>query len=84
MDCFFRKSKRLVCKYCSLFYFKGHGTGNKNAMPLGILVTKPLVKFKNLLGHSGDLNTHQNTKYHGEAVLKSKDFLNNYENPEKK
>jgi len=30
------------------------------------------------------LNTHQNTKYHGEAVLKSKDFLNNYENPEKK
>jgi hypothetical protein len=74
----------LFCKYCSLFYFKGHGTGNKNAMPLGILVTKPMVKFKNLLGNSGDLNSHQNTKYHGEAVLKSKDFINNYENPEKK
>jgi hypothetical protein len=74
----------LFFKYCSLFYFKGHGIGNKNAMPLDILVTKPLMKFKNLLRNSGDLNTHQDTKYHGGAVLKSKDFIKNYENPEKK
>lgn len=63
---FSEDQKGLFCKYCSLFYLKEHGTGNKNAMPLGslgILITKLLVKFKNLLENSGDLNTHQNIKY---------------------
>lgn len=52
-------------------------------MSLGILVTKPLVKFKNFLEYSGDSNAHQNTKYHQKAVFKSKDFINDYENPRK-
>lgn len=48
-------------------------------LSLSIRVTKPLQKLKNFLGSSEDFNTHQNTKYHQEAVLKSRNFINNYE-----
>ncbi|XP_025194273.1 52 kDa repressor of the inhibitor of the protein kinase-like [Melanaphis sacchari] len=71
----------LYCKYCTLFYSGGHGTGKKNYMTLGLLVNKPLQNFKHLMGNTGDLHSHEITKYHIESVLRAQDLIKTYENP---
>ncbi|XP_050065546.1 52 kDa repressor of the inhibitor of the protein kinase-like [Aphis gossypii] len=71
----------LYCKYCTLFYSGGHGTGKKNYMTLGLLVNKPLQNFKHLMGNTGDLHSHEITNYHIESVLRAQDFIKTYQNP---
>lgn len=72
--------KGLYCKYCPWFTNRLEGGFQKNT-PLGVLVTKPLVNFKNLSGRAGDLQTHCDSKYHKDAVGAGKDFLKNFKNP---
>ena len=67
----------LFCKYCSLFPPTVLGHANfKNES--GILVTKALISFKNLLGKDGMLEKHQKCKYHFNSIQAAKDFLNCY------
>jgi len=50
-------------------------------MTLGLLINKPLPNFKHLMGNTGDLHSHEITKYHIESVLGVQDFIKTYENP---
>jgi len=86
LDCFSwavysESQKGLFCKYCSLFYSRNHGTGKNNYTSLGLLANKPLKNFKHLMGSTGDLHSHETTKYHKESILKAQNFLGIYENP---
>lgn len=70
----------LYCKYCTLFA-GDHGTGQSSTQ-LGIFVKKPLKSFAKLFGKDGYITTHENTKYHKDAVSAGKNFLLSYHAPE--
>lgn len=69
------------CKYCPLFVNAGLG-GPQNSTPLKRLVTEPLNTYAKLYGKDGYLDTHNNNKYHKNAVQAAKDFLNTNEHSE--
>ncbi|XP_063230714.1 52 kDa repressor of the inhibitor of the protein kinase-like [Bacillus rossius redtenbacheri] len=78
----FSPSKQgLYCKYCPWFTV-GNVAGGQKTVKLQKLVTKPLTTFSKLLGQKGDLEEHNNTRYHKEAVQAGKYFLKNYHSPE--
>ncbi|XP_060844851.1 uncharacterized protein LOC132924504 [Rhopalosiphum padi] len=66
----------LFCKYCVLFIVKG-GKYNK------ITLKKCITKFSNLTGKDGDLEVHNNNKYHINAIQIANDFLKTLINPKK-
>lgn len=70
----------LFCKFCPLFAKSTGGQGKP--IQLGSLVREPLTKFSKLLGKQGDLQNHENSKYHQEAVQCALDFLHKHRNPE--
>jgi hypothetical protein len=70
----------LFCKYCVLFIVKG---GKYNTITLKKFVTEPLTKFSNLTGEDGDLEVHNNNKYHINAIQIADDFLKTLINPKK-
>lgn len=75
---FSESQKGLFCKYCFLFASAG---GSNNQIPLSKLVKQPLKSFSKLLGKDGALITHENNRYHKEAIESAKCFLAAYENP---
>ena len=65
------------CVWCCLFKVTGKAGGHNDSggQHLGVLVNKPLVKFHNLTGKKGDLELHQNTRYHLRFAEKVNEFL---------
>jgi len=53
----------------------------KKYITLGLLVNKPSQNFKHLIRNTGDLHSHEITKYHIESVLRVQDFITTYETP---
>uniref|UniRef100_A0A2S2PUC6 Repressor of the inhibitor of the protein kinase n=1 Tax=Schizaphis graminum TaxID=13262 RepID=A0A2S2PUC6_SCHGA len=70
----------LYCKYCVLF--SGEYGSHQSGSQLGKLVKKPLTSFAKLYGKDGYLTTHENSKYHKDAVSAGKDFLITYHAPQ--
>lgn len=70
----------LYCKYCVLF--AGDYGSHQSSSQLGILVKKPLTSFAKMYGKDGYLTTHENSKYHKDAVSTGKEFLMTYDNPQ--
>lgn len=70
---FSKEKGGLFCKYCALF-LTNHFVGGQKNMVIRRLVTEPLNKFAKLSGKDGDLNNHQMTIYHSQAVEKGKFF----------
>jgi len=70
----------LYCKYCVLF--SGEYGFHQSSSQLGKLVKKPLTSFAKLYGKDGYLTTHENSKYHKDAVSAGKDFLITYHAPQ--
>lgn len=69
------KYQGLFCKYCVIFCTV------KDKLNLKSLVTEPVKKFAKLTGKDGVFETHNNTKYHKNALVKSQSFLKVFNNP---
>lgn len=78
---FSHDKKGFFCKYCPFFVSSGEG-GRHRSTRLQKLVIEPLTNFAKVLGKDGDFENHARNKYHQEAVIKAKDFLKIYKNPE--
>ncbi|KAJ8958370.1 hypothetical protein NQ314_006431 [Rhamnusium bicolor] len=78
---FSNEKQGLFCKYCAVFLPDQLVGGQKNVIPKKF-VTEPLTKYAKLSGKDGDLNHHQLTNYHREAVKKGEQFLVIYQKPE--
>lgn len=68
---FSKNGEGLFCKYCALFLSNKQVGGQKTVLPKK-LVTEPLNKYAKLTGKEGDLNHHQTTNYHSQAVERGK------------
>ena len=71
------------CKYCVLFAKLPRGKTHGGGL-LGKFVTKPFQIFKKAKGKHGVLDTHANYQFYKDAVLNTKDFVMQYENPDKR
>lgn len=70
---FSNEKQGLFWKYCAVFLPEQLVGGQKNVIPKKF-VTEPLTKYAKLSGKDGDLNHHQQTNYHREAVTKGTFF----------
>lgn len=74
------KSKRVFCKYCSLFSTV-RGRHGQASGPVK-LVKEPLTNFAKLFGKDGSLETHQIGEYHKQAVSAAENFMLAYTRPQ--
>lgn len=63
------------CDWYCAFLATGHVGGYIRNVNLQKLVTKPIVFFAKLLCKDGALSTHDNNKYHKDALVATTHFL---------